>query len=126
MAETNPLKIKKEVQFTNLFNRFQANICSNLRHNLNSAEPSQNVCIKTNIKTVKLCMFKGTLRASLCLFFHVKKLFLQKICFLQTCIFSLLKMITAGLEWCGLLVDQCDVFISCLIHCRGSIGENVI
>ncbi len=33
---------------------------------------------------------------------------------------------------CGLLVDYCDVFISCLdiltapIHCRGSIGEQVM
>ncbi len=24
------------------------------------------------------------------------------------------KMLTDGLEWCGLLVDYCDVFISCL------------
>ncbi len=29
-------------------------------------------------------------------------------------IFCLLKMLTDGLEWCGLLVDYCDVFISCL------------
>ncbi len=28
--------------------------------------------------------------------------------------FSLHKMLTDGLEWCGLLVDYCDVFISCL------------
>ncbi len=26
----------------------------------------------------------------------------------------LLKMLTDGLEWCGLFVDYCDVFISCL------------
>ncbi len=26
----------------------------------------------------------------------------------------LLKMLTDGLEWCALLVDYCDVFISCL------------
>ncbi len=32
------------------------------------------------------------------------------ICF----IFSLLQMLSDGLEWCGLLVDYCDVFISCL------------
>ncbi len=32
------------------------------------------------------------------------------ICF----IFCLLQMLTDGLEWCGLLVDYCDVFISCL------------
>ncbi len=31
----------------------------------------------------------------------------------QTHSFCLLKMLTDGLEWCGLLVD-CDVFISCL------------
>ncbi len=24
------------------------------------------------------------------------------------------KMLNDGLEWCGLLVDYCDVFISCL------------
>ncbi len=34
--------------------------------------------------------------------------------FSQICSFSLLKMLTDGLEWCGLLVDYCDVFISCL------------
>ncbi len=28
--------------------------------------------------------------------------------------FLLHKMLTDGLEWCGLLVDYCDVFISCL------------
>ncbi len=28
--------------------------------------------------------------------------------------FSLHKTLIAGLEWCGLLVDYCDVFISCL------------
>ncbi len=28
--------------------------------------------------------------------------------------FCLLQMLTDGLEWCGLLVDYCDVFISCL------------
>ncbi len=36
------------------------------------------------------------------------------ICFLQTHSCSLLQMLTDGLEWCGLLVDYCDVFISCL------------
>ncbi len=34
--------------------------------------------------------------------------------FYKTCSFSLNKMFTGGLEWCGLLVDYCDVFISCL------------
>ncbi len=28
--------------------------------------------------------------------------------------FCLLQMLTDGLEWCGFLVDYCDVFISCL------------
>ncbi len=28
--------------------------------------------------------------------------------------FLLHDMLTDGLEWCGLLVDYCDVFISCL------------
>ncbi len=36
------------------------------------------------------------------------------ICFLQTRSFSLHKMLIAGLECCGVLVDFCDVFISCL------------
>ncbi len=36
------------------------------------------------------------------------------ICFLQTHRFVLHKMLTDGLEWCGLLVDYCGVFISCL------------
>ncbi len=36
------------------------------------------------------------------------------ICSLQTCRFSLHKMLTGGLEWCGLLLEYCDVFISCL------------
>ncbi len=34
--------------------------------------------------------------------------------FLLTNSFCLLKMLIDGLEWCGLLVDYCDVFISCL------------
>ncbi len=29
-------------------------------------------------------------------------------------VFCLQKTLTDGLEWCGLLVDYCDVFISCL------------
>ncbi len=32
--------------------------------------------------------------------------------FLQTCSFSLHNKLTDGLEWCGLLVDYCDVLIS--------------
>ncbi len=36
------------------------------------------------------------------------------ICFSQTHSFSLHKMLIDGLEWCGLLMDYCDVFISCL------------
>ncbi len=32
----------------------------------------------------------------------------------QTCSFSLHKVSVDGLEWCGILVDYCDVFISCL------------
>ncbi len=35
-------------------------------------------------------------------------------CFLQMCSFWLHKMLVDGLEWCGLLVDYCEVFISCL------------
>ncbi len=35
-------------------------------------------------------------------------------CFLQTCSFLLHKTLIDGLEWCGLFVDYCDVFISCL------------
>ncbi len=48
--------------------------------------------------------------------------------FVQKCCFLLHNMLIYGLELCGLLVDYCDVFISCLtlilmapIHCRGSI-----
>ncbi len=43
---------------------------------------------------------------------------------------SLHKTLNDGLEWCGLLVDYCDVFIRCWtliltapIHCRGSIDD---
>ncbi len=36
------------------------------------------------------------------------------ICFLQTHSFSLCKVWIDGLEWCGLLVNYCDVIISCL------------
>ncbi len=36
------------------------------------------------------------------------------ICSLQTRSFSLHKMLIAGLETCGLMVDNCNVFISCL------------
>ncbi len=36
------------------------------------------------------------------------------ICFLKPQSFSLHKMFIDGLEWCGLLVVYCDVFISCL------------
>ncbi len=36
------------------------------------------------------------------------------ICFLQSCSFSLHKMLIDGLEMCGLLVNYCDVFVSCL------------
>ncbi len=41
-------------------------------------------------------------------------------------------MLIYGLEWCGLLVDYCNVFISCLdsrfdgTHSLYSIGEQVI
>uniref|UniRef100_A0A673HNU4 Transmembrane protein 214 n=1 Tax=Sinocyclocheilus rhinocerous TaxID=307959 RepID=A0A673HNU4_9TELE len=35
-------------------------------------------------------------------------------CGQQSVSFCLLQMLTDGLEWCGLLVDYCDVFISCL------------
>ncbi len=53
------------------------------------------------------------------LYFNRKRWFKVKtsywwICLLQTHSFCLLKMLTDGLEWCGLLVDYCDVFISCL------------
>ncbi len=55
---------------------------------------------------------------------------------LQTCSFSLHMTLFDGLEWCGLLVDYCDVFISCLdshsdgthslqrIHLSHSLGWN--
>ncbi len=49
----------------------------------------------------------------------------------QTRSFWLHEMLIDGLEWCGLLADYCDVFISCLdsnsdgTH-SGSIGEQVM
>ncbi len=43
--------------------------------------------------------------------FKLKK---KRIDFLQTHSFSLHKTLIDGLEWCGLLVDYCDVFISCV------------
>ncbi len=53
------------------------------------------------------------------------------ICFLQTCSFSFDTTLTDGI--CGLIVDYCDVFISCLtlilmapIYCRGSNDEQVM
>ncbi len=62
----------------------------------------------------------------------VKNIFMMDL-FLTNTGFSLHKMLTDGLEWCGLLVDYCDVFISCWtliltapIHCRGSTGEQVM
>ncbi len=42
---------------------------------------------------------------------------LKQLCFLQTCSFSLHKMLTDGLDSCELLVDYCDVFISSLDSC---------
>ncbi len=42
--------------------------------------------------------------------FHWRKHYYGLCCFS----FCLLQMLTDGLEWCGLLVDYCDVFISCL------------
>ncbi len=42
-----------------------------------------------------------------------KKVFMMDL-FLTTYSFSLHNKLTDGLEWCGLLVDYCDVFISCL------------
>ncbi len=36
------------------------------------------------------------------------------ICLLQTHTFSLHNAFIKGLEWCGLLVHYCDVFITCL------------
>ncbi len=49
------------------------------------------------------------------------------ICFLQSHSFSLHKMLTDGLEWCGLLVMFLSavwtLILTAPIHCRGSIGE---
>ncbi len=44
---------------------------------------------------------------------HSLQLKTVQIIFLQTCRFSLHKTLIDGLEWCGLLMDYCDVFISC-------------
>jgi len=40
-------------------------------------------------------------------------------------IFCLLQMFTDGLECCGLLVDYCDVFISCLDSHSDSVNSFV-
>ncbi len=45
--------------------------------------------------------------------FYVKSVLMMDL-FLTNSSFCLLQMLTDGLEWCGLLVDYCDVFISCL------------
>ncbi len=42
------------------------------------------------------------------------------ICFLQTWSFSVHTTLTDGLEWCGLLVIYCDVFISLDSHSDGT------
>ncbi len=64
--------------------------------------------------------------------FEVKNALMMDL-FLASSSFSLDKMLINGLEWCGLLVDYCDVFITVWtlilmapIHCRGSIGEQVM
>ncbi len=45
----------------------------------------------------------------------------------KKCSFSLHKTIIDGLEWCGLLVDYCDVFISCLdSHSDGTHSLQII
>ncbi len=44
----------------------------------------------------------------------VKNIMMDWICFLQICSFLLQKTLIDGLELCRLLVDYCDVFISCL------------
>ncbi len=47
--------------------------------------------------------------------FKVKNIFMMDwICFLQICSFLLQKTLIYGLESCGLLVDYCEVYISCL------------
>ncbi len=56
-----------------------------------------------------------------------------KICFLKTHSCSLHITLIDGLEWCGLLVDYCDILsavwtliLMAPIHCRGPIGEQVV
>ncbi len=57
---------------------------------------------------------------------------IMDLCFLQIHSFSLHKTLIDGLESCGLLVGNCDVFISWTviltapIHCRGSTSEQVM
>ncbi len=45
--------------------------------------------------------------------FNIQNILIMDL-FLQTLTFSLLKMLIDRLDWCGLIVDYCDVFISCL------------
>ncbi len=46
--------------------------------------------------------------------FEVQNILMVDLFLTNTHSFWLHKMLTDGLEWCGLLVDYCDVFISCL------------
>ncbi len=47
--------------------------------------------------------------------------------FLQTCSFSLLKMLTDGLEWCVMVLSAVmTLILTAPIHCRGSTGEQVM
>ncbi len=53
--------------------------------------------------------------------FHLEEAILQIVLSIDSCFSNTLKFwslfcfgLTDGLEWCGLLVDYCDVFISCL------------
>ncbi len=62
--------------------------------------------------------------------FKVKIALKLWICFLQTHSFWLLKTLTDGLEWYGLLVMFLSavwtLILTAPIHCRGSIGEQVM
>ncbi len=71
---------------------------------------SNSYCILYYYKDFKGFFYRNAIEEP----FFVPKRTFQWIFFLQTHCFCLLKTWIDGLEWCELLVDYCDVFISCL------------
>ncbi len=70
----------------------------------------------TNLKQFETNMFNFHVRGQPRTDFFTESIIMDYglICFLQTCSFLFQKMLIDGLDLCGLLVDYCDIFISCL------------